>query len=1299
MKLTSRCEMKRLALLHLLIFLCASSGVAAADFKVLVLGNSQSLNAASEAAFPPSGVASHLREILAADPALAGTAITVTAGDLYQSKSYTQIFTQTLSSRTLMSGYYWPATRAATTALLAQDWDYVVMIEDPYTASRFPEYSFEGVRAIAREVRQVGGQPLLVMTWSSAATTTAKFAEMTYRVGDATGVPVVPAGYAWNNLAAGLKGSGTRPNLQGSYLTAAAIYSRITTRDSATSTYVPAALPQADRDALAATALAAVQAAPGQTHYAGSYTGPTHFAAPLLKKRSFTYTDFNSSTEWGYRGGLSAVLSLARMNWTQTFSGYQSLPTSGYPYDFAQTRDFTNANSDKWKVFGTFDYQDDFGGESMISGVDRVMYTAPLPEQETSAANITARRIAAGTFFVPVRVLWSRLSTAQPAIAAQPDGHHLSDAYNQGVASMMFTLLTGRCGVGSEPGNAASADWQNWYCRKTGYEIAWQYATLQERVPGLEVLPASANATLVTPGSTTTLTVRFLYPPTSDVTVNVSVDSATAATVSPATLIFTPQNYQIARTVTVTGLAGTSAWEDFNVNFSTASSDAVFSGLGDSWAYSTARPASGVWSANDSGTWTDTTKWSGGNPANGTGTADFSSIDITADRTVSLDAPLSVGGLAFGDASTGTAGGWTLDPNGNAANTLTMLGVAPSITVNTLGIGKSVTISAILAGSTGMAKNGPGSLSLSGLNTYTGGTTVNAGTLQLATGGGTGAIRGALTVNSGAAVISSAASSFGYNSGSKIDSLTLNNASLNHTPAGGTLTLASVPINLTGGTMDSTGSAGFDFYDISGNTSVTTLASSGISTIAGIINLRAGDGDSTGTVFTVADGAAVNDLLVSADLTNGQYQGAASVVQKSGAGRMVLSGNNSYSGGTILNAGTLVASSKTALGANSTVTFAAASGAVLELATADGALTNLHNLNMGSNRFNTLMVNRATPGSASYVFGAFSLGSSTMTFTHGANIVGNGSVAIGALDLSAGNNDRPATLGGSASIQVASAAIVSNNSISKRLQLDGSNRNSIGPIANGSGTGILSLIKAGSGTWTLTAAPAYSGETTVNDGVLSLTSPGLANSADVSLSSGSTLDLNFTGTETIRALRINGVIQSPGTWGGISSNASYRTSLITGSGLLAVTSGAAAPPYTSWAAAYNLDAPTGQSDFATDSENDGIPNGLEWILGGNPRLPDKAQLPQVSMEGANLVFTFTRNPASRSTSMLHAEFGSDLIGWKASSVGVISSGPDVAGVSVTVTPNSDAPDTIQVNVPSSNAAGGKLFIRLKATMP
>ena len=1279
-------------------------------YKVLVLGTSQPLNAA-EAAFPPAGVADELRQILAADPALSTQAVTVTAQDLYKSKSYTVTvnstdYSQTLVSRSLMSGYFWPLSRSATTDLLAQGWDEVVLIDDPYVASRFPEYSFEGVRAFARDVRLAGGEPSLVMTWTSAATpdttnNTAKFAEMAYRIGAATGVPVVPAGYAWANLSAGVKGSGARPNLQGNYTTAAAIYSQITSRNAAISTYVPATVLQADRDTLAGAALTAVQTAPNQTQFTGTYTGPTHFAAPLLKKRSFTYTDFNSSTEWGYRAGLASVLALARMDWTQTFATYQGLPTTGFIYDFAQTRDVLDADTAKWKIFGTFDYQDDSGAESMISGVDRVMYTAPLPEQETSAANITASRIAAGTFFVPVRVLWSRLSTEQPGIVAQPDSHHLGDEYNQGVASLMFTLLTGRCGVGDAPADTASLAWRNWYCRKTGYEIAWQYATLQERVPGLEVLPASAAATSVAPGATTTLTVRFLYAPTANVTVNVAVDNALASTVSATTLTFTPQNYNVAQAVTITGLAGAAASDNFNVTVATTSADAVFQNLTDSWGYTTLRPATGTWTANASGTWSDTTKWSGGAVANGSGAADFSTVDITADRTVSLDAALSVGSLIFGDTATSSAGSWTLNNNGNAANVLTLAGATPTITVNALGTGKTASISAVLAGTTGLAKAGAGTLVLSAQNTYTGGTTVNAGTLQLATGGATGAIRGALTATAGTTICSTAGSSFGYAVGTKVDSLTLNGASLLHTASGATLTLASVPIQLTGATMDSTGTAGFDFYDFTGtNTSVTTLASATSSVLAGLVNLRAGDSDTTGTIFTVADGPATDDLIVSANLANGSAQGAASLVQKSGPGRMVLSGANAYSGGTTLNAGTLVAASPTALGAVSTVTFnttaVAVNTATLELATADGTLTNAYHLSMGSNRFNTVVVNRATAGSADYTLGNLLLGSSTMTFTLGGNISGTGTVRLTALDLSSGNNDRPVILNGNATLAIGSAAILSNNTVSKRLQLDGtSTANTLGPIANGSGTGVLSLIKAGAGKWTLTGANTYTGTTTVSAGELVLATATLPDAAAVTLATGSTLNLAYAGTDIIGSLVINGVTQTAGTWGSLTSAATNRTGLITGTGTLTVLPAG----YLSWATANGLGASPDQRGFTADPDGDGQTNLLEWVLGGQPLNAASAPVPQLALNGGNYVFSFNRALATLGVVPLSVEWSTNLTTWTAVPIGATSSGPDANGLVVAITSASNVPDAIAVTVPGSLATAGRIFVRLKATAP
>jgi autotransporter-associated beta strand protein len=142
--------------------------------------------------------------------------------------------------------------------------------------------------------------------------------------------------------------------------------------------------------------------------------------------------------------------------------------------------------------------------------------------------------------------------------------------------------------------------------------------------------------------------------------------------------------------------------------------------------YSSAQPASGgIWTTNASGYWGTNNNWSSGIVANGTGfIADFSTINITANRMVTLDSARTIGGLKFGITTTGLQS-WTL----SGTNTLTLDaggGNVPVIAVNQ----NTATISAPMSGSYGFTKTGGGALTLSGANTYTGATTVSAGTLN-----------------------------------------------------------------------------------------------------------------------------------------------------------------------------------------------------------------------------------------------------------------------------------------------------------------------------------------------------------------------------------------------------------------------------------------------------------------------------------------------------------------------------------------------------------------------------------------
>jgi T5SS/PEP-CTERM-associated repeat protein/autotransporter-associated beta strand protein len=98
------------------------------------------------------------------------------------------------------------------------------------------------------------------------------------------------------------------------------------------------------------------------------------------------------------------------------------------------------------------------------------------------------------------------------------------------------------------------------------------------------------------------------------------------------------------------------------------------------------------------------------------------------------------------------------------------------------------------------------------------------------------------------------------------------------------------------------------------------------------------------------------------------------------------------------------------------------------------------------------------------------------------------------------------------------------------------------------------LTKAGAGTLELTGANAYADDTRVLGGTLSVNGLNFADAADIHLSAGATVNLNFVGTDSINALFFNGVGQATGTWGSLLSAATHKSNFFTGAGLLEVTS-------------------------------------------------------------------------------------------------------------------------------------------------
>jgi autotransporter-associated beta strand protein len=133
-------------------------------------------------------------------------------------------------------------------------------------------------------------------------------------------------------------------------------------------------------------------------------------------------------------------------------------------------------------------------------------------------------------------------------------------------------------------------------------------------------------------------------------------------------------------------------------------------------------PGSSVWVSPVSGNWGDANNWSGGAIASGASSiADFSTLSLPGDLTVTLDSPRTVSALRFGDTSSTYK--WIL----TGTNALTLTNNSSIKVAN-----QSATISTPLAGTTGLTKNGAGTLVLGGAtNTLTGGITNNAGSVTL----------------------------------------------------------------------------------------------------------------------------------------------------------------------------------------------------------------------------------------------------------------------------------------------------------------------------------------------------------------------------------------------------------------------------------------------------------------------------------------------------------------------------------------------------------------------------------------
>nr|WP_285961086.1 Ig-like domain-containing protein [Pseudomonas tohonis] len=442
----------------------------------------------------------------------------------------------------------------------------------------------------------------------------------------------------------------------------------------------------------------------------------------------------------------------------------------------------------------------------------------------------------------------------------------------------------------------------------------------------------------------------------------------------------------------------------------------------------------------------------------------------------------------------------------------------------THGAGDTAAINSIVAGSGALTKAGAGNLTLAGAgNTYTGATTISAGTLTVSGGDALATVTN-VSVAAGATLALASSETIGNLSGA--GSVTLGSFILTSTQTADTT--FSGAISGTGGvTFTQSGSATYS-TTLSGTntyTGVTLLANYGWLKLSGDASMADNsvvrvNGNSVLTLLSNQTIGSLASNNVSASIQLGNYtltaggdntsttvagviSGTGSLV-KQGSGILNLSGSNTYGGTTTVAAGALSIAGDGNLGSGAVNL---ADGTVLNVSgasTIDNAITLTGNSTLDNGNAVTLS------GAISGAYDLTKTGSGTLTLS-GSNSYGATYVNAGTLSVSSDGNL------GSGAVNLAAGttlALTGATTVDNAIVLGGDAAVSAAANATLSGviSGAFTLTKAGASTLTLSGTNTY-GATTVSAGTLSVASDSNLGSGTVTLAGGSTLAV--TGATTI----------------------------------------------------------------------------------------------------------------------------------------------------------------------------------------
>jgi len=499
---------------------------------------------------------------------------------------------------------------------------------------------------------------------------------------------------------------------------------------------------------------------------------------------------------------------------------------------------------------------------------------------------------------------------------------------------------------------------------------------------------------------------------------------------------------------------------------------------------------------------------SGANTYNGTTTLQAGTLAINSSTAIGASTLSITGGIldnTSGSAitlSNNNAQNWNGDFTFAGTNDLNLgngavaMNATRSITV----AAGNLTVGGVISGSgLGLTKNGSGTLVLLGNNTYTGATTVNAGTISLGSGGVIGTTSSNLTLANGSALsigsgaIAAASANVSIRGNSTI-----------FLEGGGQLN-----VGTSGSVVNFTGGGSVTGFQTNTLRSTGALGAGGNMTVTGSF-LRVGSSNSqnyaftfdnvnvnaSGAVFEVGRGGFFN----TATITNNAVVTAASATMAVDARDYTLNVN---SGGRLVLSGTLAIATGSSTGANNTVNINGGQiTGVTGLSFATGAnstsarvnITNGGLLSTGASTVNGTGSLVTVNGTGSH----WNLGNATLTLgTMNSTVLVSNGGQITAGSVNAGSGSGIFTLDNGILVAAGANGSISSTGGLVRIRSGGATIDtgafSLTASANlteDSGSTGGGLTKNGSGLLTLSGINTYTGTTTINAGTISMASSG-----------------------------------------------------------------------------------------------------------------------------------------------------------------------------------------------------------------